>query len=245
MRAGISNSKPKRKDEVDPNPKTTQREEHLNKKVDLLSGEGVRSPRPDAQNTAIAVRDEKLSWRRQERESSDMSDEAIRKGKALTVFHEGIVPFKYKDSLGLDTAGVGHLCTKSEPCPETIDIPTAMKWYDKDYERALSFAKRDPAWGSLNDARRAALVDLMFNMGPSRWGKFKATRKALGQQKYEDVAKGLLNSAYARQTKQRAERIAEIFRTGTIPKHGKPYIRLSPSQKSKKESSKKPKLRVK
>ena len=76
-----------------------------------------------------------------------------------------------------------------------------------------------PRAAILNDQDRTAAGlglkkrDMAFNMG-YRVLQFKNTMKAVEEGRYEDAAKGMLASKWAKQTKSRAVRLAEMMKTG-------------------------------
>lgn len=66
-------------------------------------------------------------------------------------------------------------------------------------------------WNDLTDARQAALINLRFNLGPARFRGFKKMIKALEMRDYTEAAYQILDSNYAKQVGQRANRVAEAL----------------------------------
>ena len=78
----------------------------------------------------------------------------------------------------------------------------------KECERAFGFFK------DLDDERQYALLDMVYQMGASGVKKFKNMISALACGNYKTAAAECLDSAYARQTPVRAQRIAKLIETG-------------------------------
>lgn len=71
----------------------------------------------------------------------------------------------------------------------------------------------------MNDARRAALIDMHYNLGAVKFREFKRMIFALEQSDYVTAAKEMLNSKWATQypgTKVRALRDAKILKNGGL-----------------------------
>lgn len=66
-----------------------------------------------------------------------------------------------------------------------------------------------------NDARRDILVSMAYQMGVDGLAGFKNTLAMIADGRFDDAAKGMLNSLWARQTPNRAKRHAEVMRAGT------------------------------
>lgn len=71
-------------------------------------------------------------------------------------------------------------------------------------------------WNALNEARQTVLVDMVFQLGWAGFSKFKNTINALHHQDYCTAAIEIIDSKYAKQTPERAERNADIMAMGEI-----------------------------
>ena len=127
---------------------------------------------------------------------------------------EGVALKKYNDSLGYPTIGVGHLIKDGEQFPNKIDYGTAMAIFEGDYAKHVHEASQIPGFKELDPVRQAAIIDMTFNMGPNKVKKFKGMFSALRKKDYDQAANSVLNSRYARQVGPRAQRIAELIRSG-------------------------------
>jgi lysozyme len=75
-----------------------------------------------------------------------------------------------------------------------------------------------PPFRRLDGARRAALVDMAYNMGTRTLLRFVGMMACLVKRDYEGAAAEALDSSYARQLPRRAARIARMIRTGRWPR---------------------------
>lgn len=133
--------------------------------------------------------------------------------------HEGYKPYPYKDSRGLWTIGIGHLIgdgstkgefaqySESNPMPEG----EVQELFQKDYDEHARIAEQYPAYETMNNTGRLALIDMTFNMGDLRVG-WSNTLKLLEEGKYDEAADIIENSLYARQVGNRAKTIASQIR---------------------------------
>lgn len=124
---------------------------------------------------------------------------------------EGRVAHVYPDSRKLWTIGIGCLVDPSVPgaglCDEAIDVQFAH-----DSARARKDAANLPGFQRCNDVRQAVLVSMCFQLGSLEgWPKFKA---ALSLGDFDMAAREGLNSAWAKQTPQRAQRQMAMLKTG-------------------------------
>ena len=124
--------------------------------------------------------------------------------------HEGMELKVYKDSLGIETIGVGRNLVDrgvSEKearylCNNDIDIV--------EQELGKSF----PIVNNLDDVRTRVLLDMAFNVGLPRLRGFKRMWAALEDNDYGEAAKEMLDSKWARQVKTRAYTLARMMESG-------------------------------
>jgi len=72
-------------------------------------------------------------------------------------------------------------------------------------------------WGRLGEPRQAVLSDMAFNIGQSRLSLFAKMLAAIRRADWQAAHDELLDSAYARQTKTRAQTNAKTLLTGEWP----------------------------
>ena len=68
----------------------------------------------------------------------------------------------------------------------------------------------------LNEARQIVLFDMAYQMGVNGMLSFTSMINSLRAERYHEAAEHLLDSKYARQTPNRAQRNAEILRSGEL-----------------------------
>jgi len=66
----------------------------------------------------------------------------------------------------------------------------------------------------MDSGRRAALLDMMFNLGPRRFSGFHNMIVALGEGDFETAAKEAEDSKWFTQVGNRGKTIVRILRTG-------------------------------
>ena len=133
--------------------------------------------------------------------------------KAQLTIDEGRKKHIYVDTVGKITAGVGRNLTDRDFSDDEIDL---MLTNDIELvERQLDISL--PWWRSMSEARQTVLANMAFNMGIAGLLKFKNTLGAMMGGRFDDAAKGMLDSLWAKQTGARAQRLAAIMRTGQFP----------------------------
>ena len=149
--------------------------------------------------------------------------------------HEGLRLKPYRDTQGYLTIGYGWNLD-ANPLPAdyaaclrvTGAITEAMA--DHLLTISIDMAERDcrgiyPGFDRFSEARRAALINFLFNLGSTRALKFKKMRKAIEAEDWEEAANQVNDSDYWRQLGgdpagtddgkfERPEEIAQMLRTG-------------------------------
>ena len=128
----------------------------------------------------------------------------------MLIKHEGLRLEPYECSEGYLTIGVGRNL-------QTVGISEneALLLLQNDITRAKDALKNYEFWGWMDEVRRDALTDFMFNVGAGTFAKFKNMIAALEANDLQRAATELLDSRYAKQVGQRAETIAYMLETGT------------------------------
>lgn len=129
--------------------------------------------------------------------------------------HEGRVPHAYQDSEGYWTIGVGHLIDQRKGGGLPPHIIDYLLRYD--LERVLAQARQLDVWDDLDEVRRAVIVDMIFNLGMNGFLGFRRMRAAMESGDYEEAAREMLDSKWARQVGRRALTLAGMMRTGQWP----------------------------
>ena len=124
--------------------------------------------------------------------------------------HEGLRLKPYTDTVGKLTIGYGRNLDALG-----ISQLEAEQMLATDLERATRETKLYlPFWSSLDPARQAVLVNMVFNMGIFKVLEFKQTLEAVLRGNYEVAATRMLDSKWAVQVGPRAVELAQMMRSG-------------------------------
>ena len=149
--------------------------------------------------------------------------------RALLRWHEGVRSDLYLCTAGKCTIGVGHNL-EAKGSKKEIEFyknnrasnEQIEQWLTKDIQDVVS--KLDKALGketwyqNLSPNRKMVLVDMGFNLGTDGLLKFDRTLELMKNSNFEQAAEQMLKSKWAKQVGDRANRLAEIVRTDTLPK---------------------------
>ena len=133
----------------------------------------------------------------------------------MLVREEGEKLHAYRDHLGYLTIGVGHLIDERVGGSIPQFVSRWLLSYDK--ASARRYAERYTYFGDLDTVRQAAIVSMMFQMGPSKLAKFVKFHRAMARKDYDDAHDEGLDSVWARQTPKRARRMMYMIKTGRWP----------------------------
>lgn len=128
----------------------------------------------------------------------------------LLIKHEGLRLFPYKDTKGKLTIGVGRNLDSMG-----ITESEAVCLLDNDIRRVTMEVTRFFPWfAGLNEARRAVIINMAFNLGLTRLRKFKRMIAAIEKPDYVLAAAEMVASAWAFDVGRRAQELAIIMREG-------------------------------
>lgn len=125
---------------------------------------------------------------------------------------EGVRVKPYIDTAGVLSIGVGRNLTEVGLRPLEIDYLLSNDVYE-----AIEDCESFDWWELLNEVRQRALVNMRFNLGPSRFRGFVLMLDAIGQQDYYTAAQQMLLSTWSTQVGARAIRLARMIEHGTDP----------------------------
>ena len=143
--------------------------------------------------------------------------------KDMLALHEGKRLAAYKDTVGVLTIGIGHNCRESpvagvEKAGDRITELQCNHLFASDIANVVSDLDHHlPWWQHLDEVRQNVLADMCFNMGITTLKTFRNTLGMMKRGDYEGASEGMLASLWATQVGQRAERLAEMMRTGEWP----------------------------
>ena len=137
--------------------------------------------------------------------------------------HEGEVLEIYKDSLGYLTFGVGHLVKEGDPeFGQPAGTPVSQERVDEVYE--LDFEKHveetvhvfeskgGEDFYSLPEDIQHVLINMTFNLGGTRFGKFNNMWKGVIENDWAKVAVEMEDSRWFKQVGRRSIELQEIVR---------------------------------
>ena len=128
---------------------------------------------------------------------------------------EGVKYEIYKDHLGYDTFGIGHLVVKEDAeFGQTVGTKVSEdrvnEVFEKDVQKMIKEAKiLFPNFDSLPEEAQQVIVNMTFNMGRPRLSNFKKFISYINESKWEEASKEMLNSAWAKQVGKRAQRLSD------------------------------------
>ena len=121
---------------------------------------------------------------------------------------EGLRLKVYLDSEGIETIGVGRNLQRG------ITRDEAMLLLNNDIRYAIQEAMTFPWYENLTEQRKRVIVNMIFNLGLTRFSGFKNTIRYLEMGDYEAASEEMLDSKWARQVGVRATRLSDMMRNG-------------------------------
>jgi len=126
--------------------------------------------------------------------------------------HEGVVKHAYQDSMSYWTIGCGRLIDERKNgglSDDEIDYLLAH-----DVQRCEAEAVTYPFYAKMDEARKAVIISMLFNLGKPNFDKFQNMQAALLVGDYNLAANEMLNSLWAQQVGHRANELSQMMRTG-------------------------------
>jgi lysozyme len=135
---------------------------------------------------------------------------SIDSGPALTMDNEGYREGVYLDSLGYPTTGYGFCLDSS------LVYQSVKDWHEHKFREMYKRAETDceSYHFDLDPVRRAAVCDLLYNLGPNRFAKFYGFISALKAKDWEAAVHSLENSLWYKQVGRRGPRITNLIKHG-------------------------------
>lgn len=123
---------------------------------------------------------------------------------------EGLRLKAYPDSKGIWTIGYGTNLQELE-----IDKPLAEKWLADKLAQSERECERFHWYGPLTPRRQRAIVEMVYNLGLTRFNGFVKMLAALSDGDYETAAREALDSDWKSDVgPTRSQRIADMIRFG-------------------------------
>lgn len=130
----------------------------------------------------------------------------------MLIRHEGMVLHAYTDSEGYLTIGVGRLIDKR--LNGGITEEEARYLLRNDIQKVVAQAKQFPWYDKLSNPRKQVVLNMIFNLGITRFSQFRKTIGFIANGDYTAAAKEMLDSKWAKQVGKRATELAEIMERG-------------------------------
>lgn len=125
------------------------------------------------------------------------------------VLHEGLRLKPYTDTVGKLTIGVGRNLTDVGISEEEAHV-----LLDHDLDQCVADLATFDWFHRLDAIRQRVLIDMRFNLGPSRFRAFKQTLAAVASGDYVKASDSMLKSKWSQQVGQRARTLARMMATG-------------------------------
>ena len=129
---------------------------------------------------------------------------------SMIEMHEGKKYKPYRDTVGKLTIGIGRNLDDRGLSEDEVQLlfSNDVRIATEELERAFPWTR------SLDEVRKAVLIDMSFNMGLPVLSQFKNTLSLIERGEYEKAAVAMLQSKWATQVGNRAKRLSEMMRTG-------------------------------
>ena len=128
---------------------------------------------------------------------------------ASTKLHEGKRLRAYQDTVGVWTIGYGTNLQELE-----IGEELATEWLYDALRKAEVSAGGYPWFHGLSQPRKEVIVEMIYNLGLTRFDKFAKLKKALSESNWPEASEQMLASVWAEQVGVRALRLATQMRSG-------------------------------
>lgn len=130
---------------------------------------------------------------------------------AQLIRHEGLKPKPYTDTVGKKTIGIGRNLDNVG-----ISKDEAIYLCGNDITHAEQIATQYDWYAKLNEARQNVVLNMIFNLGQTRFGGFLNMIGAIAKGDYDVAANHMMSSKWAAQVGKRAEELATQMRTGEL-----------------------------
>ena len=131
---------------------------------------------------------------------------------------EGYVNKIYKCTEGFDTIFYGHKITPEDDYEHGIEYTKAEgeAVFEKDFQRTLDAAERLIADRPINNTAKEVIINMVYQIGEGGVSKFKNMFKALDNEDYGEAAFQMLDSLWAKQTHNRANKLSKKLQSAKL-----------------------------
>lgn len=117
--------------------------------------------------------------------------------------------FPYLDTVEKLTIGYGRNLDDKGITREEAEL-----MLDNDMADAIADAKTLPYWGQLDPVRQIVICDMIFNLGLTKFLKFRLLNAALELKDYTKASVEMVDSKWYRQVGRRAKVLVKAMKTG-------------------------------
>ena len=141
-----------------------------------------------------------------------MNPAILEKLKASIKKHEGFKQFPYHDTKNKITIGYGHNLSDVGLKESECDLLLSNDIFTATYElyHFIPWAQ------NLDDVRKAVMIEMTFNIGIEKVLQFRKLLDALQNKDYQQAAKEMLDSEWAKEVGNRAHDMAYSMESGIL-----------------------------
>ena len=131
---------------------------------------------------------------------------------------EGYVNKIYKCSEGFDTIFYGHKVLPEDTYEHDVEYPKEIgeEVFEKDFQRTLDAAERLIADSPINNTAKEVIINMVYQIGEGGVSKFKNMWKALDNEDYGEASFQMLDSLWAKQTPNRANKLSKKMQSAKL-----------------------------
>lgn len=125
----------------------------------------------------------------------------------------------YLDHLGLETFGIGHLVTESDPeYGQPVGTPVSDERVQQVFRRDIAVTLDEchvlyDDFDDLPEEAQLIIANMMFNMGRPRLSKFVSMKKNVDERNWSGAADEMMDSKWFDQVPNRAKRLVSRMRS--------------------------------
>jgi lysozyme len=142
---------------------------------------------------------------------------------AIIKAEEGFRSKPYYCSEGYPTVGYGKVIgSKGDPLPNIeVNQNAEGAWLFTEINKVIGLVsnRHHVAWSKCNDARRAILVSMCYQLGLTGMSNFKMMLSSICEEDFNSAALHMLDSRWNKQTPNRAARHAEQMQAGKMMRY--------------------------
>lgn len=139
-------------------------------------------------------------------------------------YEEGYREVPYIDTEGYPTVAVGirigpkgaALSNYTFSVPKDVSDVWTLRAMERKVKDMQTNRSINSALAACNDERTDVLYCMAYQLGVNGLAAFKNTLAAVARSDFNAAAAGMLDSLWARQTPKRAQRLAQVMKSGTL-----------------------------